>query len=434
MSSIPPSSDPDLRPDAIFAGKYRVVRELGRGAAAVVVEAEHVRLRQRVAIKILDARLVDDAAGVERFEREARAMAALKSPYVTSVLDVDALPDGTPYVVMDLLHGRDLSSELRERGRLPPAEALALAIQACEGLEIVHAAGLIHRDLKPSNLFLVPTDRGVLLKLTDVGIAHVDGDGASAPSSLGTPAYRSPEQASSPEDVDARTDLWSLGVILFHSLSGALPFDAGPGAARDDASTSLADRCPELPASVVAVVNRLLETNRDDRPPNATAVREALTVCASELGAPGGEPEVETPPASARAERPAISTMPPIPATRRLVTVAFVSGALTLMVGLVAALAVFELAREPSAPPIPPASAPIASEPPNEANPPASATGATSAAAAASVTTPLESDSARPLPAASVHAPPVRPRHPRPPTKPRRSSAPSASAPMPPLL
>ena len=282
------SNGPTLAPGAILANKYRIVRELGRGGVGVVVEAEHLRLRQRVAIKVLDPYFVREPEIVERFEREARAMASIKSPYVTSVSDVDILPDGTPYMVMELLSGADLAVDLRQRTRLPLGEALNIALQACEGLEVIHAAGIIHRDLKPSNLFVVPTERGPLVKVMDFGISKFEGNEVTRTnSSLGTPAYMSPEQVRSPRDVDVRTDLWSLGVILFRALSGTLPFE-GEGitgmsvAIVNEEPKNLGALRPELPQEVIDVVHRLLDKDRRARFSDAQSLREALTVVATD--------------------------------------------------------------------------------------------------------------------------------------------------------
>ena len=271
------------QPGDIIAGKYRVVRELGRGGVGVVVEVEHQKLRQRLAIKLLDPFFVRDSDIVDRFEREARAMAALKSPYVTAVSDVDVLEDGTPYMVMELLEGHDMSAELRKRQVLPPLEAIDFVVQACEGLATVHAHGIVHRDLKPSNLFLVPTATGHTVKVMDFGISKFEGNEVTRTgSSLGTPAYMSPEQVRSPRDVDVRTDIWSLGVLLFRALSGALPFE-GEGitgmsvAIVNEEAKRLDALRPELPYELVHLVHRCLEKDREARFATATELRDALT-------------------------------------------------------------------------------------------------------------------------------------------------------------
>ncbi|HSO32502.1 MAG TPA: serine/threonine-protein kinase, partial [Labilithrix sp.] len=270
-----------------IAGKYFIVRQLGEGGMCTVFEAEHVGLRQGLALKILKAELADDADCVARFEREARAAAQLRSLNVAKVFDVDYLPGGRPYITMELLVGHDLGQELHDSGRLPIELAVDYVRQACMGIAEAHALGIVHRDLKPENLFLTElgelTDRK-LLKILDFGIAKNVSDNArrlTAPDAVfGTVDYMSPEQIRSASKVDHRTDLWSLGVILFELLTGRTPYE---GDARSviaqivsDPIRSPATLVPELPPSLVATVMKALHKDPDQRFQSAEDLRAAL--------------------------------------------------------------------------------------------------------------------------------------------------------------
>ncbi len=270
-----------------LAGKYILVRQLGEGGMCVVYEAEHVGLRQGLALKILKPELADDADCVARFEREARAAAQLRSLNVAKVFDVDYLPGGRPYITMELLVGHDLGQELHDSGRLPIELAVDYVRQACMGIAEAHALGIVHRDLKPENLFLTDlgelTDRK-LLKILDFGIAKNVSDNArrlTAPDAVfGTVDYMSPEQIRSASKVDHRTDLWSLGVILYELLTGRTPYE---GDARAVIAQIVSDPIrlptvlvPELPPSLVATVMKALHKDPDQRFQSAEDLRAAL--------------------------------------------------------------------------------------------------------------------------------------------------------------
>jgi serine/threonine-protein kinase len=221
----------------VIAGKYIVAELLGRGAMGVVVAAMHRELEQRVAIKFMSAAHRDPAQARARFVREARAVASLENEHIVRLLDFGTLEDGAPYMVMQYLSGQDLLRELKTAGgTLTAPEAADFVMQACVGLAEAHAQGIVHRDIKPSNLFVTRRANGEpLLKLLDFGISKADdaspGELSLTDSSslLGSPLYMSPEQIRQAKSVDQRTDIWSLGVVLYHLLVGKSPF-AGVGA------------------------------------------------------------------------------------------------------------------------------------------------------------------------------------------------------------
>lgn len=253
----------------------------------VVYEAEHVGLRQGLALKVLKPELAGDAGCVTRFEREARASAQLRSPNVAKVFDVDYLPSGQPYITMELLVGHDLGAELGRSGRLPVDLAVDYVRQACSGIAEAHALGIVHRDLKPENLFLtelgVLTDRK-LLKILDFGIAKNVSENArrlTAPDAVfGTVDYMSPEQIRSATQVDHRTDLWSLGVILYELVTGQTPYH---GDARSVIAQIVSEPVrppthlvPELPPSLVATIMKALHKDPAKRFQSADEMRAEL--------------------------------------------------------------------------------------------------------------------------------------------------------------
>jgi serine/threonine-protein kinase len=220
-----------IAPGSLIAGKFRIDRVLGQGGMGVVVAATHVQLGQRVAIKFLLPELCASEAIVGRFVREARALAQLRGEHVCRVSDVGTLDDGAPYIVMELLDGRDLASMLTEHGPVPVASLVDYVVQACMGLAEAHALQIVHRDLKPANLFLTRRPDGTpLIKLLDFGIAKTHGASdfnlTRTVDVMGSPGYMSPEQLRSTRTVDARSDVWALGVILYELASGRPPFTA----------------------------------------------------------------------------------------------------------------------------------------------------------------------------------------------------------------
>src|SRR4051812_323709 len=215
----------------IFLEKYRVDSILGHGGMGIVALCTHIALNERVAIKMLRKDVLDDADAVERFMREAQAASKLRSEYVARVTDVGRSGKNVPYMVMEYLEGHDLGQLLDERGSLALPWAVELTLQACEALAEAHSIGIVHRDVKPTNLFVTwRPDGSALIKVLDFGISKSLIAGAmqltQTQSLLGTPAYMSPEQMRSARLVDARTDLWSLGTVLYELLEGHRPFEA----------------------------------------------------------------------------------------------------------------------------------------------------------------------------------------------------------------
>jgi eukaryotic-like serine/threonine-protein kinase len=277
-----------VREGDLLAGKYRVERVLGEGGMGIVVAARHVSLDERVALKFLLPATLAQPEAVARFLREARASARIKSEHVAHVTDVGVLEGGAPYMVMEFLEGMDLSTLLRERGPLPIEDAVDYVAQTCEAIAEAHALGIIHRDLKPANLMLVRRSDGTpCIKVLDFGISKVSGGSAdgmamtSTSAMLGSPLYMSPEQMMSSRDVDARTDIWSIGTILYELLAGRLPFEAETlpalGVLIATASAHPLGACrTDLAPGLEAIVARCLAKRREDRFASVALLAQAL--------------------------------------------------------------------------------------------------------------------------------------------------------------
>ncbi|AUX40020.1 protein kinase [Sorangium cellulosum] len=462
----------------VIAGKYRVDGMLGKGAMGMVVAADHLFLPQRVAIKLLLGDGEQNPGLVQRFFREARAVVRLKNEHVVRVLDFGQLDSGVPYIVMEFLEGEDLAQMLRVRHQLGVAEAADYILQACVGMAEAHVAGIVHRDLKPANLFLATGPGGSqLIKVLDFGISkELPGSESSGVSLtqtrelLGSPIYMPPEQMRSARSVDARSDVWALGAILYRLLTGRPPFEGNllPELVLQVAST---DPPPpsalrrEIPPGLEAVILRCLQKDPAQRPPTVADLALALAPFAP----PGGQERAEraarilatpsvtssrpTLPAAAPAHDPGSSAAGPVeslrpttrvlsrtfapPGSRRGARVAFGAAATTAVaLAIWGALALRRgFAGPPGVPQVAAAPAQDDAAPAQHDAAPLSATRSAAAGAAEPCVAPEPppSTEAPPPPAAPV-ASPAAVRH-EPPATPRRpAQAPSgaATAPAPP--
>lgn len=457
----------ELAEGQILAGKYRVDRMLARGGMGLVFEAHHVTLRERVAIKVLDTALVRSPEARVRFEREARFAVKIRSEHVAQILDVGHLESGAPYIVMEFLEGEDLARRLAERGPLSVAEAVDFVLQAGVAVADAHAAGIVHRDLKPGNLVCVRRSDGrALIKVLDFGISKWAGDaeesgGVSVTRTeqvLGSPLYMSPEQVQSARDVDLRTDLWSLGAVLFELLTGKPPFSGdtfGEVAVRISTQPPppLPSLRPDLPRALDAVVSRCLTRERRQRYASMAELAQALLPFAADesralvtriqriprasgAAAPVDAPHGSTQPSHAPVETTVGVAEQPAPPAARAPNASHVKRALFggALVALVALAALAAAALRDDAPvearaatePIPtaePAPRPTSAAPPNNstaaepvaeplqpADPAASASAAPAQASSASPAKPRPTPTAvRPSPAAASSAPVAKP-------------------------
>jgi serine/threonine protein kinase len=274
--------------------KYRLLRIIGEGGWGIVFEGENARTLKRVAIKILRARADLTVDIRTRFEREAQAAGRIGSDHIVEVFDLGTLADGSHYMVMELLAGEDLAARLRSIGRLEPMLAAKLAMQLLEGLAAAHEAGIMHRDLKPENLFLVPTRSGEdFVKILDFGISKFTTPGMSSATMtgaiLGSPCYMAPEQARGLKNVDPRTDLYSVGTLLFECVTGRVPFD---GDNFNDLMFKIAlaprpnplEFRPDLDTTLVSILVKAIQADANQRFQTAEEFRDALGAWLESLG------------------------------------------------------------------------------------------------------------------------------------------------------
>jgi serine/threonine-protein kinase len=305
----------------MLAGKYRVDAVLGAGGMGVVLAATHVHLRQRVAIKLLHPEAAARRGAVERFLREARVAMSLRGEHVVRIFDVGTLDDGSPFIAMECLQGVDFRELLEATAPLATPVAVDYVLQASEAIAEAHALGVVHRDLKPANLFLTKRVDGTpCVKVLDFGVSKIasaadagtlDETASSssrmraAPSEpppsqpppvhdritrgsalIGSPRYMAPEQTRAPADVDARADVWALGVILFELLTGVPPFDGATlEELRVKVATAPSPRVPSVPAGLQAAIHRCLAKEPGQRFASVHALAEALAPFASSDGA-----------------------------------------------------------------------------------------------------------------------------------------------------
>jgi tRNA A-37 threonylcarbamoyl transferase component Bud32 len=292
----PVACDPVSAPDAtkpvgagtVLSSRYRLVRLVAQGGMASVWEAHDNVLARSVAVKMLHPHLAEDKLFLERFRREAVSAARLAHPNVVATFDAGVTPQGTAFIVMELIRGQTLSAFAADHRPLPIFVCVEIGMQIAEALAHAHAAGLIHRDIKPANVLVCDTESdGVpLVKVTDFGIAKAaEGLGLELTKTgmiLGTPKYLCPEQIEGREP-DARGDLYSLGVVLFELVTGVAPFRGPTEMAvavqhMNDTPPPLRQLRPGAPAALEDVVTRMLAKRPEDRPPSAMAVRQALSV------------------------------------------------------------------------------------------------------------------------------------------------------------
>jgi eukaryotic-like serine/threonine-protein kinase len=370
-----PSGPGALRPGTVVAETYQITRLLGQGGMGAVWEARHLRLPdKRVVIKVLLLGTTDPVA-LARFRREAEIASRLGHPNIVQVLDFNALPDGAPYIVLELLQGETLAARLFRA--LPTFDqTMAIVAQIGSALAAAHREGIVHRDLKPDNIFLCPTDpdgevRDVV-KILDFGISKIRGaktvltqDAAL----IGTPQYMAPEQATGRnEQIDARTDIFAFGAIVFEMLAGRPPFLGDTLASVIHAvvyapTPSLRELAPATPAAIVAAIERALAKDRDERFADVGAFVKAVTARSLDT--------VPPPPAPASQPRPASSPMAPPVATERVQRGRSfpIVGAL-VAVALVAGAALWFLSPRRSPSPAPPRAETVGSQP---KSPPATA-------------------------------------------------------------
>jgi serine/threonine protein kinase len=282
-----PTDELDLLVGSTVAGKYHIDRLIGRGGMGAVFQATNAAIGKRVALKFLSVEASKDADAATRFQREAEAASVAESPHIVQIFDSGRSERGLPFLVMELLQGEDLRARLRREGRVGPELAARVGIQVLKALRQAHAAGIVHRDLKPDNVFLCRRDdEPAFVKIVDFGISKLQ----QAPgvdtlthkgAVLGTAFYMSPEQAQSFPDIDGRTDLFSVGAMLYEMLTGEPPHSAPTYEAvliaictRD--ATDVRSKAPETPDKLARVIARALRRDRNERYASASAMLEDL--------------------------------------------------------------------------------------------------------------------------------------------------------------
>ena len=271
---------------AVLGGTYRIERLIGQGGMGAVFEATHLRLPRRFAVKVLKGEVLGEAEVFDRFRREAQIASALGDKHIVEVVDFNHTEDGSPYMVLELLEGEDLSGRLGRVGRMTLEQTVSVGAQIAGALETAHAVGIVHRDLKPANIFLTSDEgRDDFVKILDFGISKVLHDASVATRSglvMGTANYMSPEQAEGRQsDLDARTDVFALGAILFECLTGRRAFEGPniPGTIFQvcyGVPPPVRSFAPDAPAEIQAVIDRAMAKKRAERYPSAAELRADL--------------------------------------------------------------------------------------------------------------------------------------------------------------
>lgn len=333
-SSQPDDSGPDSLIGQVLGGAYRVVRTLDSGGMGFVFEAEHLRLKRRLAVKVMAGHLARDANALARFHREAEIISQLDHPHIVQVIDFDSTSLGQPFLVMEFLRGISLEVRLQSERMLPIREALKIASQAAAGLAAAHAVDVVHRDLKPANIFLVESGASgwpdqVFIKLLDFGISKRTGHSTGLTGEfdiLGTPDYMAPEQAlGRTAAVDHRGDQFALAVITYEMLTGALPFaadevmDVLQRVIRDTPSAPSALR-PDLPPELDTVLLKALAKQPEERFASIQKFADALNRAGGPYGYPSSPPDAEVPrarsPLGSETALTLTSPPPPVAASR----------------------------------------------------------------------------------------------------------------------
>jgi serine/threonine-protein kinase len=369
-----------LDPGTVLVGKYRVESVLGRGGMGVVLRVTHLDLGESLAIKVLQPEGVAGAASAEltaRFLREARSVVRLRGEHVAKVTDVGVLPEGLPFMVMEYLRGVDLADEIKRRKQLPLGETVDYLLQVCEALAEAHAHGIVHRDIKPANLFLTTRPDGTpLVKVLDFGISKAPVTAAGLVTQtnivMGTAGYMSPEHMKAAKDVDGRTDIWALGIVLYECLSGRRPFE---GASFSAVVLKVGTEPPppmdaRIPRGLQDIVLKCLEKDRGARFATVAELATALAPFARDQRAaativdranlirqrPGSsnelppfidlsaEPAVDDDPSSVSSAPSSVSSAPTLSRRKR-----YGRAGVAVLFGLVAVAAVAVLSRSGSA-------------------------------------------------------------------------------------
>lgn len=274
-----------LRAGDVVVDKYRIERQLGAGGMGVVVQATHLQLNQPVALKFLVDSALEAHIAAERFLREARATFRLRSEHTVRVMDVGTLPTGEPFMVMELLEGKDFKQILADRGPLPPTEAVLYIIQACNALQEAHTCGIVHRDFKARNVMVTRrVDGSPCVKVLDFGISKINDDAAPLTQpdiGMGSPRYMAPEQWTSASTVDARADIYAAGAVLYELLTGQIPLAGLPlveviKRIRAGAVPSPKEIRPDLPDALCRVVMKALRPHPEERFATANHFAQAL--------------------------------------------------------------------------------------------------------------------------------------------------------------
>lgn len=274
----------------IIDGKYRIVSLLGEGGMGAVYEGENLRIHRKVAIKVLHAHVAASPDAVQRFEREAQAAGRIGSEHIVEVLDLGEFPDGDRYMVMEFLEGQALNERILTRGKMTPQNVCRITMQLLEGLDAAHVVGIVHRDLKPDNVFLLSNKRGEadFVKVLDFGISKFNTIGGEFSMTrtgavMGTPYYLSPEQAKGDRRVDARSDLYAVGVIMWEACAGKVPFDAETFNELLfkivlEPMPPLTQAVPEVDPEFAAIVEKAMSRDPERRFQSAREMQHALRI------------------------------------------------------------------------------------------------------------------------------------------------------------